>query len=288
MKQLPPFFSFAVLQCAPALAYFARLGNNLFDTVMRLAFGFAIALWLSFQAAGLASRQQDPAGSAKAPAQAPAAPAPKQAVPEESAPAQKSPAETAPAETAPAETAPTETAPTKKTTAPAEQVPAETTPAPANPQTPTAEKKAPDGEGKQKMDAGSVVEPSTRETSPSGKSSNGTRKHRKRTASAPNGSPRRIVVREGGATEPAEQIVPGMTPVEATRQRQKAEQWLATTGDQLKQLAERTLDARQQETVGQIRNYMDGARRALKEGDVRRASTLAQKAHLLAEDLLKH
>jgi hypothetical protein len=49
-----------------------------------------------------------------------------------------------------------------------------------------------------------------------------------------------------------------------------------------------TLDAKQQETVGQIRNYMEGVRSALKEGDVRRANTLAQKAHLLSEDLLKH
>jgi hypothetical protein len=251
---------------------------------MRLAFGFAIALWLSFPAAGLACRQQEPAGPTKAPAQAPAAPAPKQTAPEERVPAQKSPAQTAPAETEAEKKAPTTTTP-----APAEQAPAETTPAaPANPPTPAAEKKAPDGEVKQETDAGSAGEPSIRGTPPSGTSSNRTRKHRKRTASAPSGAPRRIVVREGGATEPAEQIVPGMTPVEATHQRQNAEQWLASTGDQLKQLAGRTLDERQQDTVGQIRNYMDGARTALKEGDVRRASTLAQKAHLLAEDLVKH
>jgi hypothetical protein len=161
---------------------------------------------------------------------------------------------------------------------------------PANPPTPTPEKKTPDSEAKQKekMGTGSAVEPSTPGTSPSGKSSNRTRKRRKRSTSAPNGAPRRIVVREGGATEPAEQIVPGMTQLEATRQRQNAEQWLVSTADQLRQLAERTLDARQQDTVRQIRNYMDGARSALKEGDVRRASTLAQKAHLLAEDLVKH
>ncbi len=96
------------------------------------------------------------------------------------------------------------------------------------------------------------------------------------------------MVREGGAKEPAAQIAPGMTPAEAARQRQNAEQWLASADDQLKQLAGRTLDARQQETAGQIRNYMDGARSALKEGDVHRANTLAEKAHLLAEDLAKH
>lgn len=251
---------------------------------MRLAFGFAIALWLSFPAAGLACRQQEPAGPTKAPAQAPDAPAPKEDAPADTVPAQKPPAETAPAETEPEKKAPTDTTP-----APAEQAPAETRPAaPANPPTPAAEKKEPDREVKQETDAGSAGEPSTRGTSPIGTSSNRTRKHRKRTASAPNGAPRRIVVREGGATEPAEQIVPGMTPVEATRQRQNAEQWLASTSNQLEQLAAHTLDARQQDTVGQIRNYMEGARTALREGDVRRASTLAQKAHLLAEDLVKH
>ena len=95
------------------------------------------------------------------------------------------------------------------------------------------------------------------------------------------------MVREGGASEPTAQIVPGMTPAEATRQRQNAERLLSSTDDQLKQQAGRALDAQQQETVGQIRNYMEGARSALKEGDVRRASTLAEKAHLLATDLSK-
>jgi hypothetical protein len=96
------------------------------------------------------------------------------------------------------------------------------------------------------------------------------------------------VVREGGAREPAAQIAPGLTPAEETRQRQSAERLLGSTDDQLKQLMERTLDARQQETVGQIHNYMDGARSALKEGDLRRAGTLAEKAHMLSDDLVKH
>jgi hypothetical protein len=267
---------------------------------MRLAFGFAIALWLSFPATAWASGQQEPPASSNPPAQAPAPPPPKENAPAAPAPAQKSPPESAPEKTPPPEaepekkapeSEPEKKAPAKTTTAPADQVPPETAPAaPANPPAPAAETKTPESDAKQeqKMDAGSVSGTSTPATPPSGTSSNAIRKRRKRTASAPDGAPRRIVVREGGATEPAEQIVPGMAPVEATRQRQNAEQWLVSTGDRLKQLAERTLDARQQETVGQIHNYMDGARTALKEGDVRRASTLAQKAHLLAEDLVKH
>jgi hypothetical protein len=79
-----------------------------------------------------------------------------------------------------------------------------------------------------------------------------------------------------------------MTPAEAARQRQNAEQMLGSTGEQLKRISGRVLSAPQQETVAQIRNYMDGARSALQQGDLRRASTLAEKAHLLADDLAKH
>ncbi|MFI5096248.1 MAG: hypothetical protein ACHQIK_22745 [Candidatus Acidiferrales bacterium] len=219
---------------------------------MRLACGLAMALWLSFPAAGMAFQQQDAAGSANAAGQAPAAPAPNESVPAEKAPIEKS----------------------RPEIAPEEQVPAETTvPAPANPQTPAAGKKAAESVAKEKTDAGSV---------------SGNRKRRKRAASLPDGTPQKIVVREGGASEPAAQIAPGMSPAEATRQRQNAERLLGSTDDKLKRLAGRRLDARQQETVGQIRNYMDVARSALKEGDVRRANTLAQKAHLLSEDLVKH
>jgi hypothetical protein len=222
---------------------------------MRLACGLAIALWLSSPAAGMASWLQDPAGSANTAGQVPAPTA--------------APAETAPAEKSPA---PTEKPQTKH--APEEPLPTETTPAaPANPQTPAAGKPAPQSAAKGKTDAGSA---------------SGHRRRRKRAASAPGSAPRKIVVREGGASEPAAQIAPGMTPAEATRQRHNAEQLLGATDDKLKRLAGRTLDARQQETVGQIRNYIDGARSALKEGDVRRANTLAQKAHLLSEDLAKH
>jgi hypothetical protein len=96
------------------------------------------------------------------------------------------------------------------------------------------------------------------------------------------------VVRQGGAREPAAQIAPGMSPTEATRRRQNADQLLSATDDQLRLLAGRSFTTQQQDTQSQIRNYMDGARLALKEGDVRRANTLAEKAHLLAEDLVRH
>jgi hypothetical protein len=145
-------------------------------------------------------------------------------------------------------------------------------PAPAE-TTPPAVKKAPESAVKEKTGAGAPGP---------------TAKRRKRATPPPDGAPRKIVVREGGASEPAAQIVPNLPPAETTRQRQNAEQLLRSADDQLKQLAGRTLVAQQQQTVGQIRNYTEGARAALQEGDVRRASTLAEKAHLLAEDLVKH
>ncbi len=233
---------------------------------MRLTCGLAIALWLSFPPAGMASWQQDATGSANSAEQIPTTPA----GPE------KEPGETEPAQNAPAAKPPTEPAP-------AEQVPSETAPAaPANPQIPAADEKAPGSVAKEKTDGGS-----SSAASPSGASPSRSRRRRKRTALAPDGTPWKIVVREGGAKEPAAQIAPGMTPAEATRQRQDAEQLLGSAADKLKRLVGHTLDAPQQETVAQIRNYMDGARSALKEGDVRRANTLALKAHLLSEELVK-
>ena len=116
-------------------------------------------------------------------------------------------------------------------------------------------------------------------------------KHHKHAApapSAPDGTPRKVVVRQGGASEPAAQIAPGMTPAEAASMRKNAEQLLSSTEGRLQQLAGRKLDAQPQETLGQIHNYMDGARSALQEGDLRRANTMAQKAFLLADDLVKH
>ena len=102
------------------------------------------------------------------------------------------------------------------------------------------------------------------------------------------GDPRRVVVREGGAREPSAQIVPGLAPQQANEERQSAVELLSSTDQNLKQLAGRTLDSRQLETVAQIHNYVEGARSALQDGDTQRAHTLALKAYLLADDLAKH
>lgn len=113
-------------------------------------------------------------------------------------------------------------------------------------------------------------------------------KRRKRPPALIHSDQNKIVVPEGGAKEPPAQIAPGLAPDEATRDRHEAEQWLTATDGQLKELSTRHLSDPRQEIVTQVRNYQLGARAALKENDLRRAHTLALKAHLLADDMVKH
>jgi hypothetical protein len=106
-------------------------------------------------------------------------------------------------------------------------------------------------------------------------------------ATTPDGQTHKVVIRHGGATDPIAQIVPGITQEEASHQRENAEQLLVSAESNLKQLAGRTLNLNRQGVVVQIRQYVDGARLALKESDTQRAHTLALKAFWLSDDLVK-
>jgi hypothetical protein len=107
---------------------------------------------------------------------------------------------------------------------------------------------------------------------------------------SPEGEPRKVVIHHGGTSDPVSEIVPGITLEEANRQRESAEQLLTASDTSLQQLAAHKLNAKQEETVIQIRQYMDAARNALKgnNSDTQRAHTLALKAYLLSDDILKH
>lgn len=98
----------------------------------------------------------------------------------------------------------------------------------------------------------------------------------------------KTVVPEGGAKEPPEQIAPGLAPEERERERRDAVQALGEADSDLKILANRHLSPQRQDSVKQIRYYLADARLALKEGDFRRADTLALKARLLTDDMVKH
>ncbi len=104
----------------------------------------------------------------------------------------------------------------------------------------------------------------------------------------PRPKPRKIIIRHGSTTDPTAQMVPGMTPEQAMRKRQNTEKLLLDTENAIQRLQSRKLGPNQQETLQQIRNYIAGSHSALDVSDLQRAYTLALKAHLLADDLLKH
>ena len=104
--------------------------------------------------------------------------------------------------------------------------------------------------------------------------------------------PRRLsekkVVRNGGTVDPVVQLAPGMSAEQASSQRQSTTQLLAATDANLKQISSRQLNSTQQDSVSQIRKYMEQAKAAEKAGDVQRAHNLASKACCCRMILAKH
>lgn len=62
---------------------------------------------------------------------------------------------------------------------------------------------------------------------------------------------------------------------------------LETTDANLKKIAGRQLNSNERDEVSQIRQFMSQSKTAADEGDLERARTLAWKAQLLSEDLVK-
>jgi hypothetical protein len=78
-----------------------------------------------------------------------------------------------------------------------------------------------------------------------------------------------------------------MSPEQASSQRQSTTQLLAATDANLKQISSRPMNSSQQDSISQIRKYMEQAKAAEQAGDVERAYNLASKALLLSNDLVK-
>lgn len=114
------------------------------------------------------------------------------------------------------------------------------------------------------------------------------RRHRKTAASTSTTTPQKKIVRNGGTVDPAVQLAPGISPAQASSQRQSTTQLLAATDANLKQIAARPLNPTQQESISQIRKYMEQAKAAEQAGDIEQAQNLASKARLLSDDLVKH
>jgi hypothetical protein len=101
------------------------------------------------------------------------------------------------------------------------------------------------------------------------------------------GKPRRRVVKDGGAAETEVQISEGMPGDLAQHRQASTNTLLNSTEENLKRISNRQLTPDQQNTVAQIRLFMQQSRDATQKSDVDRAHTLALKAHLLSNSLVK-
>jgi hypothetical protein len=115
------------------------------------------------------------------------------------------------------------------------------------------------------------------------------KRRRKRDALSTSGSaPSKKVVRNGSTADPPIQLAPGPGQGQSSQQLQSTTQLLASADDNLKKIAGRQLNQNQQDSVKQIRVYIDQAKTAQAAGAVDRAHNLAVKAQLLSDDLARH
>jgi hypothetical protein len=99
-------------------------------------------------------------------------------------------------------------------------------------------------------------------------------------------TPSKVVVRHGGTSEPSIQLAGG--PADQTaHQRDAANQILGSADANLKKIAGQQLSPNQQDMVNQIRQFMGQSKAAIDSGDLERARTLAWKAQVLSEELVK-
>jgi len=108
---------------------------------------------------------------------------------------------------------------------------------------------------------------------------------RETAATGPDGQKK--VVHRGGTTEPTTQLTPQITDEQAAKERQNTNDLLASTDASLQKLSGRQLTKDEEDTVTQIRKFMEQVKEADKSGDLQRAYKLAVKAHLLSDALVK-
>ena len=99
--------------------------------------------------------------------------------------------------------------------------------------------------------------------------------------------PSKKIVVQGGTSEPSIQLAGVATGAQVTDARQTANQMLESTEKNLKRMRDIQLSSGQQDMVRQIRQFVDQSKDASTAGEFDRARTLAWKAQLLSEELLK-
>jgi hypothetical protein len=107
------------------------------------------------------------------------------------------------------------------------------------------------------------------------------------TAAAKPCPPPKVVVKDGGSSEPTIELTRDTSEQQASQQRFTTEQLTAATEENLKKIEGRELNASQKEMVSQIKQFMAQAQSAVSEGDLERGHTLAMKARLLSDELVK-
>jgi hypothetical protein len=108
-------------------------------------------------------------------------------------------------------------------------------------------------------------------------------------ASKPTGTtPAKTVVKNGGTDEPTVDLSPEVNQKQASEQTMRTDQLLASSDANLIKISGRQLSPSQQDTVKQIKSYMEQATAAKDRGDMQRAYNLAVKANLLSAELAGH
>jgi len=159
----------------------------------------------------------------------------------------------------------------------------------AKPQAPAPETTPPPDQQPAQNQSGSSQSSSTPETTvPNATTSATAKKKRPRKhKTAANSKPAKVVVQNGGTSDPKVQLTPGVSAQQASSAQNSVNQLLNTTDEDLKKASDKQLNANQQDIVTQIHMFEEQARDALAAGDLQRAHNLAVKANLLAAELVK-
>ena len=99
-------------------------------------------------------------------------------------------------------------------------------------------------------------------------------------------APPRIVIQEGSTPNSASGQMAAATGKDAASNGQSTQQLIDSTENNLRSI-KRQLSSDEQSMVAQARDYINGSKQATKDGDFVRAHNLANKAHLLSEELIK-
>lgn len=99
--------------------------------------------------------------------------------------------------------------------------------------------------------------------------------------------PKKTIVPLGGTTEPSIELAGTASDDQAARARNDVDQMVTVTENNLKNISGQIMSSSQKDQINQIHQYLTESKSAVADGDLDRARTLAWKAQMLSEDLVK-